>query len=139
MTIDQLRQLCCEAAADLAGREERPWPVTVVLPGPEATRVVALDGFPGDDRARHTALSVFAAEHMVPHDVPCFGFIAEATSAEGTDLLTVVYGARRQRPMITAAPVTGEGLGDFVEPEPLDPAALPFLQPLQHAADLAAG
>jgi hypothetical protein len=138
MTIDQLRALVEEAARDLVARTDRPHPVTVVLPLPEATRMVSLDVFPDDDAARHAVLSAFAADHMVPHNAPCFGLLAEATSAAGDDLLVAVYGARQRGSHVTAAVIDEEaGLGEFAPAEPLDPGAMPFVQPLQHAADLA--
>jgi hypothetical protein len=48
----------------------------------------------------------------------------------------VVCGARRNAPHITASRFDDEGgLEEFVPSEPLDPTALPFLHPLQHAVD----
>ncbi|CAN5318734.1 hypothetical protein BH23ACT9_BH23ACT9_06040 [soil metagenome] len=137
MTIDQLRALMEEAARDLVDRTERPHPTTVVVPLPGSTRVLALEGFPDEDAARKQALSVVAAEHMVPDNAACFGFLAEATGPGGEDLLLVVYGARQRGSHLTAALMTDGGLGDFVPAEPLEATAMPFLQPLQHAADLA--
>ncbi|MEE8602276.1 hypothetical protein [Euzebya tangerina] len=139
MTIDQLRMLVEEAAKDLVARTERPHPVTVVLPLEESTKVVALEGFPDEDGARKDALSVLAARQMVPANAACFGFLAEADGPDGQDLLVVVYGARQRGAFLTAAVLDEPaGLGDFAEPEELEPSAMPFLQPLQHAADTAA-
>lgn len=137
MTIDQLRALIQEAAHDLVDRTDRPHPVTVVIPLPDATRVLSLESFPDDDGARKEVLSVLAAQHMVPVNAPCFGFLAEADGPEGEDLMLIVYGARQRGSHLTAAIIGRDGLGDFVDHEPLEPTAMPFLQPLQHAADLA--
>lgn len=141
MTIDQLRALCQEAARDLLTRHGRPLPSAVVIPSAQRTQVAPLPDFPDDDALRHLALSRFAADRMVPADAPCFGFVAEAELADDggrtTDVVVVAYGARQRGTWVTAAPVTADGLGAFGESEPLDDAALPFLQPLQHAADLA--
>ncbi len=49
--------------------------------------------------------------------------------------MAVAYGARWHAPEVTAAPLTDDGLGEFAPPEELDPTALPFLHPLQHAVD----
>lgn len=136
MTLEELRALCEAAARDLASRPARPLPVAVVLPHPGSTRVIVLDGFPDDDAARHHALSVFAATEMVPHGSPCFGFLAEATLG-GEDVLLLAYGARRKGAFVTAAHLGPDALGDFAAPELLDAAAMPFLQPLRHAADTA--
>lgn len=161
MTIDELEALVREAAADHVARTARPVTPAVVLPGPSATTVTALDGFPDDDRARFDYLSRLAAERIRPAGVPCYGFIAEATLDTGApskdfvskdvpskdvvseDVVVVVYGARRHRPRIMAAPfVDRGGVGDetldaFTDSEALDPTAMPFLSPLQHAVDAA--
>ena len=139
MTIDQLRALIQEAAHDLVDRTDRPHPVTVVIPLPDATRVLSLEAFPEDDAERKEVLSVLAAQHMVPANAPCFGFLAEADGPEGEDLMLVVYGARQRGSHLTAAVLTEDGgLSEFVPAEPLEPTAMPFLQPLQHAVDTAA-
>lgn len=146
MTLEELAVVCQEAARALAARGERPVPATVVLPLPQATRVVVLDGFPDDDAARHAALSRFAADEMVPRGAPCFGFVAEAALATDpgagrggaqVDVLVVAYGARRRATHVVAAVLDDGGLGAWSPPEELDPAAMPFVRPLQHAADLA--
>ena len=140
MTLDELAVLCREAAGDLVQRESRPLPTTVILPASHATAVTSLPDFPDDDIDRFELLSRFAADRMRPAGVPCYGFMAEATldTEQGpTDVLMVVYGARRNRPQVTAAPLSDNELGQFTTPEPLDPTALPFLSPLQHAADAA--
>ncbi|AXV07678.1 hypothetical protein DVS28_a2999 [Euzebya pacifica] len=138
MNIDQLRVLMEEAAANVTERHERPLPVTVVLPLEGATRVTALDGFPDDDTERKDALSVFAAQHMVPANAACFGLLAEATGPDGEDLMVVVYGARRRGSHVIAAMFDEDGaLTEFTPSEPLEKTAMPFVQPLQHAADMA--
>lgn len=142
MTIDELRTLCQQAARDLADRHVGRVPAAVVLPGREATQIATLADFPDDDHDRHLVLSHFAADRMVPHGVPCYGFVAEAelaVSDEPVDVVMVVFGARQRGAWVTAAPVEAHALGEFSEIEQLDPAAMPFLQPLQHAADLAEG
>ncbi len=136
MTIDQLRILVEQAATELVQRTERPHPVTVVLPLEGSTKVISLDGFPDDDVERADALSVLAARQMVPVNAACFGFIAEADSADG-DVLLLVYGARQRGALVTAALIGPDGLSAFADPEPLEPTALPFIRPLQHAADTA--
>jgi hypothetical protein len=138
VTLDELRILVEEAASALVERTDRPHPVTVVVPLPSATKVISLDGFPDDDADRHLALSALAAREMVPAGAPCFGFLAEATGAEGEDLLVIVYGARQRGALVTAAVLDEEGLGPFAPAEPLEPTAMPFIQPLQHAVDTAA-
>ena len=61
--------------------------------------------------------------------------MAEADVA-GRDGVVAVFGARRHVPHVSAALFTDEGgLDEFVSAEELDPAALPFLHPLQHAVD----
>lgn len=142
MTVDQLRALCQEAAHDLATRHERPVPAAVVLPLAGSTQVSTLMDFPDDDQDRHRALSHFAADRMVPAGAPCYGFIAEAELDAGggvVDVVMVVFGARQRGSWVTAAPLADGALGPFSDAEQLDPSALPFLQPLQHAADLAQG
>jgi hypothetical protein len=140
VTIDELRTLCQEAARDLAARQERPVPAAVVLPLPHSTQVTTLPDFPADDQERFQVLSHFAADRMVPAGAPCYGFIAEAELASGdepVDVVMVVFGARHRGAWVTAAALDDDELGPFGEVEQLDPTALPFLQPLQHAADLA--
>jgi hypothetical protein len=142
VTIDELRTLCQEAARDLLGRHGRPFPAAVVLPLPDRTQISALEDFPDDDHERHAALSHFAADRMVPAGAPCYGFIAEAELAsedERVDVVMVVFGARQRGAWITAAAIEGDALGPFGDVEQLDASAMPFLQPLQHAADLASG
>ena len=139
MRIEELEATCREAAAELVQRG-RPVPASVVLPQTDATRVVGLPEFPEDDAARFTLLSEFAEDEMRPGNIPCYGFIAEAaaTADDGVvDVVVVVYGARGHHPQITAAPLTAGGLEAFSDAEELDPRAMPFLAPLQHAADAA--
>jgi hypothetical protein len=142
VTIDELRTLCQEAARDLAARHERPVPAAVVIPFPERTQVTTLTDFPAGDQARFQALSHFAADRMVPAGAPCYGFIAEAelaSDAEPIDVVMVVFGARQRGAWVTAAPLEDDALGPFSAAEQLDATAMPFLQPLQHAADMAQG
>ncbi len=136
MTVDQLLVLMEEAARNLVDRTDRPHPVTIVTPLPGSTKVLSLEGFPDDDAARKQALSIVAANHMVPENAACFGLLAEATGPGGEDLLVAVYGARHRGAFVTAAILDEGGLGEFAPPEPLDPDAMPFIQPLQHAADM---
>ena len=89
-------------------------------------------------RERKDALSVFAAQHMVPANAACFGLLAEATGPDGEDLMVVVYGARRRGSHVIAAMFDEDGvLTEFTPSEPLEKTAMPFVQPLQHAADMA--
>jgi hypothetical protein len=148
VNIDQLAQVCRDAARDLARRAPRPLPATVVLPQPNATRVTALPDFPDDDAERRHLLEYFAADVMRPANAPCYGFLAEASLADGSgsvDVVVCAYGARGRGAYVTAAALETGGpgepphdLGPFSDPEPLDPDALPFLCPLQKAADAAA-
>jgi hypothetical protein len=132
--FEELRYVCQEAAVDVVskGRPVRP---TVVLPGPERTQLVALPDFPDEDEARHALIAEFAADRVTPDAIPAWGFLAEA-EVGGADALVVVFGARRHAPHITASRFSDEGgLAEFAPSEELDPTALPFLHPLQHAVD----
>ena len=143
MTVDQLRILVEQAAGEVVDRHGRPVPVTVVVPLEGSTKVLSLEAFPDDDADRKEALSVLAARQLAPANASCFGFLAEASAPQGAvsggaDLLVVVYGARRRGAWVMAAVLTADSdLGEFGEPEVLEPTAMPFLQPLQHAVDLA--
>lgn len=140
MTLDELRQLCQEAARDLVARHGTPVPASVVLPLPAQTQVATLEGFPEADEDRHLALSHFAADRMVPVGAACFGFVVEAELAgadDAVDVVVVAYGARQRGTWVTAAPLSDGRVGEFSPSEQLDPAALQFLRPLQHAADMA--
>ncbi|MFU8839951.1 MAG: hypothetical protein ACNA8R_04435 [Nitriliruptoraceae bacterium] len=135
MQFEELRFVCQEAAVDLARTRGRPLPPTVVLPGAQRTRLLTLPELPADDEARHAVLAQLAADHLTAPGVPCWGFIAEA-EVGGADAVVVVYGARRHAPELTGARFDAEGgLEAFAAAEPLDPTALPFLHPLQHAVD----
>ncbi len=136
MRIEELDAVCRQAARDLVAREPRPLPPAVVLPLPDATRVTTLPDFPDDDPARFDLLAGFARAMMMPVNAPAYGFVAEA-SVEGADVVVVVYGARGHHARVIAAPFDEEGLAEFTQPEEVDPAAFPFLAPLQHAADAA--
>lgn len=138
MRLEELSALCREAARDLLGREARPLPAAVVLPQPDASRIVTMPDLPPDDDARATVMERFAADEMRPIGAPAYGFVAEAeltTGQQPMDVVVVVYGARRQGAWISAAHLSAEGLGEFAEDEPLDPHAMPFLAPLQRAVD----
>lgn len=136
MQFAELRYVCLEAAVDLARTEGRPLPPTVVLPGADRTRLLKLADFPEDDESRHAVMAQLAADEMAPADAPCWGFIAEAEAADGEDVVVVVYGARRHTPNLTASRFADDGQPEeFVPSEELDPTAMPFLHPLQHAAD----
>ena len=135
MRFEELRYVCQEAAVDVVASRGRPVPPTVVLPGPERTRLVTLPAFPEEDEARHAVLAQLAADHVTAEQVPCWGFVAEA-DVGGEDAVVVVFGARRHPPHLTAATFDeADGLDAFVPAEELDPTALPFLHPLQHAVD----
>ena len=135
MQFEELRYVCQEAAIDVLASRGRPLPPTVVLPGPERTRLLTLPSFPDDDESRHAVLAQLAADEVRPHEVPCWGFVAEAEIGDA-DAVVVVYGARRHPPHLTAARFSEEGDREaFVPAEHLDPTALPFLHPLQHAVD----
>lgn len=134
MKFEELRFVCEEAAKDVVSKGERPVPPTVVLPGPERTRLLSLPRFPEGDEARHTYLAQFAEDQITANQVPAWGFLVEAEVGE-QDAVVIVYGARRHAPEISAAPLVDDALGDFVPGEELDPTAMPFLHPLQHAVD----
>lgn len=135
MQFDELRFVCQQAALDVLRQRGRPMPPTLVLPGPQRTRLLTLPDLPAEDELRHAVLAELALDHITGEGVPCWGFIAEADSS-GEDVVIVAYGARRHAPEITASRFSEDGdLDEFVPPEPLDPTALPFLHPLQHAVD----
>lgn len=135
MQFEELRFVCQQAALDVLRSQGRPMPATVVLPGPERTRLVTLRELPEDDRSRHTVMAELAHDRITGDGVPCWGFLAEA-DVGGQDAVVVAYGARRHAPHLTASVFEEDGsLGEFVAAEQLDPTALPFLHPLQHAVD----
>ena len=135
MQFEELRFVCLEAAMDVLRSKGRPLPPTVVLPGPERTQLLTLPELPEEDEARHTVFAELAHDHVTEQGVPCWGFISEA-EADGDDVVVVVYGARRHVPHLTASRFGPDGdLEEFVPGEELDPTALPFLHPLQHAVD----
>lgn len=141
MRLPELEAVCREAARGVVEREGRPVPAAVVLPLPDANKVTTFPDFPADDPARALLLERFAEDVVRPANAPCFGFLAEASldTAEGppVDVVVVAYSARRSHPHVTAAPLTGATVGDFGVAEELDPAAMPFLRPLQEAVDAA--
>jgi hypothetical protein len=133
--FDELRYVCQQAALDLVRTKARPLPPTVVLPGPDRTALVTLPDLPPDDEARHAVLAQLAHDRITTDQVPCWGFVAEA-DVGGEDAVVVVYGARRHPPHLTASRFAPDGdLEEFAPDEELDPTALPFLHPLQHAVD----
>lgn len=135
MQFSELRFVCLEAALDLVRNRPRPLPPTVVLPGPERTSLVTIPDFPDDDESRHAVLAEVAAERVTAAGVPAWGFVAEAEIAD-RDAVVVVFGARRHAPHLTASFFDEDGgLIEFAPDEELDPTALPFLHPLQHAVD----
>jgi hypothetical protein len=135
MQFEELRFVTQEAALDVLAKRGRPIPPTVVLPGPARTLLLTLPDLPEADELRHAVFADLAADHLTGEGIPCWGFVAEADVA-GTDGLITVYGARRHAPHVSAALFTSTGeLEEFVPAEQLDPTALPFLHPLQHAVD----
>lgn len=134
MKFEELRFVCEEAARDVVAKGQRPVPPTVVLPGADRTRLLTLTGFPEEDRARHDYLAQLALEQITEGGAPAWGFLVEA-EVGGHDAVAIVYGARKHAPEISAAPLDEGGVGEFVPAEPLDPTAMPFLHPLQHAVD----
>lgn len=135
MRFEELRFVCEEAAKELAARGERPVPATMVLPGPANTRLLRLAGFPDDDETRHAYLATFAQDRLVADQIPAWGFLVEGI-VDGHDVIVMVFGARKHAPHISAAPIDQDGtLGEFLPSEELDPTAMPFLHPLQHAVD----
>lgn len=134
MKFEELRFVCEEAAKDVVAKGQRPVPPTIVLPGTDRTRLLTLTGFPDEDRARHDYLAQFALEQITEAGVPAWGFVVEAEVGD-RDAVAIVYGARKHAPEISAAPLDEDGLGEFVPGEELDPTAMPFLHPLQHAVD----
>jgi hypothetical protein len=139
MQFEELRFITQQAALDIVGKYDRPLPPTLVLPGPARTLLLTLPALPDDDQQRHAVLAEIAAEHLTGGAVPCWGFVAEADVA-GDDAIITVYGARRHTPHLSAALFDQDGtFGEFVPAEELDPTALPYLHPLQHAVDALPG
>jgi len=137
--FEELRFITQQAAVDLSEKHARPLPPTVVLPGPARTLLLTLPSLPDEDELRHLVIAELAAEHLTGDGVPCWGFVAEADIA-GDDAIITVYGARRHTPHLSAAMFDEDGsFGEFVPAEELDPTALPFLHPLQHAVDARPG
>lgn len=139
MQFEELRFITQQAAVDVVEKHARPLPPTVVLPGPARTLLLTLPALPEEDELRHHVLSELAVEHLTGAGVPCWGFVAEADIA-GADGVIAAFGARRHVPHVSAALFDAEGgLDEFVPAEELDPTALPFLHPLQHAVDALPG
>jgi hypothetical protein len=139
MQFDELRFITQEAALDVVTKHARPLPPTVVLPGPARTLLLTLPSLPDEDELRHLVMAELALEHLTGEGVPCWGFVAEA-DVGGEDGVVTVFGARRHTPHISAALFDESGsLTEFVRAEELDPTALPFLHPLQHAVDALPG
>lgn len=141
MTLEELEALCRQAAQDLLTREGRPVPAAVVAPSSDATQVVTLPDFPGDDAQRREVLAALAERELAPRNAPCFGFLAEALVDQGgvdVEAVVLVYGARGQHPYVAAAPFEADDrLAAFSAAEPLDHSAMPFLEPLQRTVDQA--
>jgi hypothetical protein len=100
----------------------------------------ALDELEADLRLTWTSWRLCAGRR--PANAPCYGFVAEGVTEGGdgepADVVVVAYGARRHHPRITAAHLEPDGtVGRFAEAEPLAPGAMPFLAPLQQAAEAA--
>ncbi len=139
MQFEELRFITQEAAVDVATKHERPLPATVVLPGPARTLLLKLPALPDADELRHVVMAELANEHLTAEGVPCWGFVAEVEVA-GRDGVVAVFGARRHTPHLSAALFAEDGtLEEFCPTEELDPTALPFLHPLQHAVDALPG
>lgn len=139
MQFEELRFITQQAAVDVVAKHARPLPPTVVLPGPARTLLLTLSALPEDEQLRHAVLAELAAEHLTGGGVPCWGFVAEADIA-GEDGMIAAFGARRHTPHVSAALFEDDGtLAEFVRAEELDPTALPFLHPLQHAVDALPG
>ena len=139
--MEELEVVCQEAARNLVERSDRPVPVTVVLPLPAATKVTTLEAWPDLDEDRTTLLERFVTDVMTPANAPCYGFVAEAIAeadGEPVDVVVVAYGARNNHPLITAAVLDADGLGEFSAPEHLASEAFPFLAPLQKSVEQAA-
>jgi hypothetical protein len=137
--FEELRFITQQAAVDVAGRHPRPLPPTVVLPGPVRTLLLTLPDLPTEDELRHLVFAEIATDHLTAERIPCWGFVAEADVA-GREGVVAVYGARRHVPHLSAAWFGPDGdLEEFVSAEELDPAALPYLHPLQHAVDALPG
>jgi hypothetical protein len=137
--FEELRFITQQAAIDVAGRHPRPLPPTVVLPGPARTLLLALPELPLEDEMRHLVFAEIATDHLTGEGIPCWGFVAEADVA-GREAVVAVFGARRHVPHVSAAWFGADGqLEEFVRAEELDPAALPYLHPLQHAVDALPG
>jgi hypothetical protein len=133
--FEELRYVCQEAALDVLRSRGRPLPPTIVLPGPDRTRLITLPEFPDEDELRHAVLAQLALDEVTAERIPCWGFVAEA-EVGGEDAVVVAFGARRHAPHVTASTYDDDGqLAEFVPSEELDPSALPFLHPLQHAVD----
>jgi hypothetical protein len=137
--FEELRFITQQAALDVAGRHPRPLPPTVVLPGPARTLLLTLPDLPSEDELRHLVFAEIATEHLTGEGIPCWGFVAEADVA-GREGVVAVFGARRHVPHLSAAWFGADGeLEEFVSTEELDPQALPYLHPLQHAVDALPG
>lgn len=141
MRLEELEAVCREAARGVVEREGRPVPAAVVLPLPDSNKVTTFPDFPADDAGRAALLERFAADAVRPANASCFGFLAEAALDAGdgapVDVVVVAYSARHHHGHVTAAPLDADGVGAFTPAEELDPAAMPFLAPLQDAVDAA--
>ena len=131
--------MCQEAARNLVERSSGSLQAAIVLPLPSKTSVTTLPDWPDDEEARTALLERFAADVAVPNNAPCYGFVAEGVAADEAgrpvDVIVVAFGARNNHPRVAAAVLHDGTLEEFTESEPLAPAALPFLAPLQRAVD----
>lgn len=141
MRVEELEVVCQEAARKLVERSDGMLQASIVLPLPSKTSVTTLPDWPDDEGSRTELLERFAADVAVPNNAPCYGFVAEGVAAdeEGrpVDVVVVAFGARNNHPRVAAAALRDGELDEFTESEPLAPAALPFLAPLQRAVDQA--
>jgi hypothetical protein len=133
--FEELRYVCQQAALDLVRTQGRPLPPTVVLPGPERTALVTLPDLPATTRTGTPSSHSWRTTASPPTRSRAGGSSRRRTPA-GEDVVVVVYGARRHAPRLTASRFAEDGdLEEFVPDQELDPTALPFLHPLQHAVD----
>ena len=139
MRVEELEVVCQEAARNLVERSQGMLQASIVLPLPSKTSVTTLPDWPDDEASRTELLERFAADVAVPNNASCYGFVAEGIAAdeEGrpVDVVVVAFGARNNHPRVAAAVLHDGALDEFTESEPLAPAAMPFLAPLQRAVD----
>ena len=141
MRVEELEVVCQEAASNLVERAQGVLQAAIVLPLPSKTSVTTLPDWPDDEAERTALIERFVADVAVPNNAPCYGFVAEGVAADDqgrpVDVVVVAVGARNNHPRVAAAVLNQGTLDEFTESEPLAPAALPFLAPLQRAVDRA--